>query len=70
MWIFCLLELSTTKTSLIKPSNTPRKKHSKKEGQLYPSYLKMLVSARICWALGKALIYRPSHSTLKISNTA
>ncbi|PSV62928.1 hypothetical protein C9J48_05380 [Photobacterium profundum] len=30
----------------------------------------MLVSARICWALGKALIYRPSRSTLKISNTA
>ncbi|EAS44283.1 hypothetical protein C9J48_05550 [Photobacterium profundum] len=26
---------------------------------LYPSYLKVLVSARIYWALGKALIYRP-----------
>jgi len=25
---------------------------------LYPRYLKMLVSARICWALGKALISR------------
>ncbi|CAG20399.1 hypothetical protein PBPRA1996 [Photobacterium profundum SS9] len=37
---------------------------------IYPSYLKMLVSARICWALGKALIYRPSRSTLEISNTA
>lgn len=34
MWIFCLLELSTTKTSLIKQSNTPRKKHFKKEGHL------------------------------------
>ncbi len=25
---------------------------------LYPRYLKMLVSARICWALGNALISR------------
>ncbi len=35
---------------------------------LYPSHLKMLVSARIYWALGKALIYRPSSSTLKMSS--